>query len=160
MWSAVPKADYFQDPDAPAANSLTPVVNVAIRDDAGRLLLIRRSDDGYWALPGGFMDCGERIADAAAREVREETGLMVKVTGIVGLYTDPAHVTAFDDGEVHQQCTVCFHATVVGGTPRPTAEAASVDYYAEEQLTALKIHPVMRLRIEHCFTENQPPYIG
>ncbi|WP_322755508.1 NUDIX domain-containing protein [Frankia sp. Cas3] len=156
----MPKTDYFRDPAAPQANSLTPVVNVAIRDGQRRLLLIRRSDDGYWALPGGFMDPGERIAAAAVREVKEETGLDIQVTGIVGLYTDPEHVTAYDDGEVHQQCTVCFQAEIVGGETGETAEATTVAYIAEGDLAGLRIHPVMRLRIGHALTENQSPFIG
>ncbi|KJE20274.1 ADP-ribose pyrophosphatase [Frankia torreyi] len=148
------KIDYFNDPNAPAPNSLTPVVNVAIWDAAGRLLLIRRSDDGYWSLPGGFMDFGERIAEAAVREVKEEVGLAVRVTGIVGIYTDPAHVTAFDNGEVHQQCTVCFEATVEGGAASISAEASAVRFCTLPETAELRIHPVMLTRIRHCFSSD------
>ena len=50
------RIDYLDDPDAPAANSLVPSVNVAVVDERSRLLLIRRSDNDNWALPGGAMD--------------------------------------------------------------------------------------------------------
>ena len=53
----MPKRDYS---DAPTANDLTPVVNITVFDAAGALLLIRRSDNGFWALPGGYMEVGER----------------------------------------------------------------------------------------------------
>ena len=56
------------------------------------------------------MDLGESVADAAVREVEEETGVRVEVTGLVGIYTDPGHVMAYDDGEVRQEFSVCFHA--------------------------------------------------
>lgn len=58
----------------------------------------------------------ESPAGTAAREVREETGLDVEVTGIVGIYTDPRHVIAYDDGEVRQQFAIYFEAHTVGGS--------------------------------------------
>lgn len=64
------------------------------------------------------MELGESIADAAVREVEEETGLTVELIGLVGIYTDPGHVMAYYDGEVRQEFSVCFHARVVGGKPR------------------------------------------
>jgi ADP-ribose pyrophosphatase YjhB (NUDIX family) len=96
----VARVDYYNDPNAPKANSLVPSVTAAVRDEQGRLLLIHKIDNGYWALPGGGMDLGESIADAAVRETLEETGIEIEVTGLVGIYTDPGHVMAFDDGEV------------------------------------------------------------
>lgn len=88
------RVDYYHDPDAPKANSLVPSVTVAVRDQHGRLLLIHKVDNDFWALPCGAMDLGESIADAAVREVADETGLTVEVTGLVGIYTDPGHVMA------------------------------------------------------------------
>lgn len=100
------RIDYYDDPTAPAANSVVPSVPAAVRDGAGRLLLIHKIDNGYWALPGGAMDLGESIRDAAVREVLAETGVSVEVTGLVGIYTDPGHVMAYDDGEVRQEFSV------------------------------------------------------
>ena len=71
------------DPDAPAANSIVPSVNVAVTNDAGEILLIRRSDNDNWALPGGAVDIGESLAQAAVRETREESGIECEVTGLV-----------------------------------------------------------------------------
>ena len=56
------RIDYHHDPDAPAANSIVPSVNVAVTNDAGEVLLIRRSDNDNWALPGGGVDLGESLA--------------------------------------------------------------------------------------------------
>lgn len=104
------RIDYFRDPNAPQANSVVPSVTAVVRDDAGRLLLIHKTDNDLWALPGGGHDIGERIGDTAVREVAEETGIDVEVDSIVGLYTDPEHVLAYDDGEVRQQFSICFRA--------------------------------------------------
>jgi 8-oxo-dGTP pyrophosphatase MutT (NUDIX family) len=74
-------------------------VVAAVRDPAGRLLLTRCVDDnGLWVLPGGKLELGETIAGAAVREVFEETGVQVEVTGFAGIYTDPGHIIAYDDG--------------------------------------------------------------
>src|SRR3954454_7056507 len=68
------RIDYLDDPDAPPANSLVLSVNVGVLNERGELLLIRRSDNENWAMPGGAMDLGETIAVAGVRETREETG--------------------------------------------------------------------------------------
>lgn len=104
------RIDYFRDPNAPQANSVVPSVTAVVRDDGGRLLLIHKTDNDLWALPGGGHDIGERIGDTVVREVAEETGIDVEVDSIVGLYTDPEHVLAYDDGEVRQQFSICFRA--------------------------------------------------
>lgn len=94
------RTDYYNDPDAPTPNSVVPSASAIVADDQGRILLVKRRDNTLWALPGGGHDIGETIEQTAIREVKEETGLEVAVTGLVGIYTDPAHVVAFTDGEV------------------------------------------------------------
>ncbi len=120
------RIDHFRDPNAPAANSVVPSVTAVVRDDAGRLLLIHKTDNNLWALPGGGHDIGERISDTVVREVAEETGVQVEVDSIVGLYTDPEHVLAYDDGEVRQQFSICFRARPVGGSLRTSSESKEV----------------------------------
>jgi ADP-ribose pyrophosphatase YjhB (NUDIX family) len=89
-----------------------------VTDDQGRILLQRRSDNARWALPGGTMDIGESLRDCVVREVREETGLDVEPDYIVGVYSDPGHVFAYDEGEVRQQFSVCFACRTVSGELR------------------------------------------
>lgn len=95
----MPRRDYEDDPSAPKANSLVPAASVVVVDDGGRVLLQRRTDNGMWALPGGRMDVGESIGDCGIRETYEETGIHIEITGIVGTYTNPGHILAYDDGE-------------------------------------------------------------
>lgn len=108
------RTEYYDDPDAPVPNSLVVAASAAVLDEAGRLLLQRRVDNGLWAMPGGAMETTESLPEAAVREVREETGYQVEVTGLVGTYTDARHVIAYSDGEVRRQFNVCFRARVVG----------------------------------------------
>ncbi|MFF3841273.1 NUDIX hydrolase [Streptomyces sp. NPDC001930] len=155
------RIDYFRDPAAPMANSVVPSVTVVVRDDEGRLLLIHKTDNDLWALPGGGHDIGERIGDTAVREVREETGIEVEVDNIVGLYTDPDHVLAYDDGEVRQQFSICFRAHLVGGSLRTSSESKEVRWVNPADLDDLDVHPSMRLRIRHGLDESRrEPYLG
>lgn len=68
----------------------TPTVDVVIFDPLrGVVLIERRNFPSGWALPGGFVDSGERVETAAVREAREETGLDVVLTSVLGVYSDP-----------------------------------------------------------------------
>ncbi|MFF0145972.1 NUDIX domain-containing protein [Amycolatopsis sulphurea] len=156
------RIDYFDDPEAPAANSVVPSVTAVVRDDKGRVLLIHKIDNDLWALPGGGHDVGERITDTVVREVREETGLNVEVVRLVGTYTDPRHVMAYDDGEVRQQFSLCFEGRWVYGEPREDGtETKAVRWVSPDELDVLNIHPSMRLRIDHALDETRTgPYLG
>ncbi len=67
-----------------------------------KVLLTKRTDNGRWCLPGGGMDPGESVEEACVREAYEETGLHVKVTRLVGVYTTPNLVIEYADGNVIQ----------------------------------------------------------
>ena len=70
-------------------------------------LMIRRSDNDNWAVPGGAIDLGESMVQAAVRETREETGIECEITGLVGIYTDPKHVILYtSNGEVRQEFSI------------------------------------------------------
>ncbi|WP_298325016.1 NUDIX domain-containing protein [Haloactinopolyspora sp.] len=154
------RTDYYHDPDAPFPNSIVVAASVAVLDRSGRLLLVQRTDSGRWALPGGAMEPGETLAACARREVREETGLTVDVTGLVGIYSDPSHVIAYEDGEVRQQFNVCFAGKLVGGELRRSSESTSVTFVDTAGLERLSIHPTQRLRIDHFLEHREVPYLG
>jgi ADP-ribose pyrophosphatase YjhB (NUDIX family) len=101
------RIDYYDDPAAPEANSLVPSVNVVVVNDAGETLMIRRTDNGNWALPGGAVDLGESVAQAAVRETLEESGIECVIIGIVGIYSDPRHVILYtSNGEARNESPV------------------------------------------------------
>ncbi|MEV6526660.1 NUDIX domain-containing protein [Longispora sp. NPDC051575] len=154
------RIEHLNDPDAPQANSIVVAVTAFVLDDQGRVLLIRRSDNDLWALPGGAQDFGEYIAQTVVRETREEAGIDVEVTGVVGIYTNPNHVVEYSDGEVRQQFSICFTANPVGGELATSDESTEVRWVAQSELDGLQINPSMRLRIDHGFERRQRPYIG
>ena len=154
------RVDYYHDPGAPAANSIVPSVTVAVRDGAGRILLIHKIDNDSWALPGGAVDLGESVVAAAVREVAEETGVLIEVTVLVGIYSDPGHVMAYDDGEVRQQFSVCFAARLISGEARPDgAETKAVRWLDPSEVRTMDIHPAMRRRIDDAIAGNPEPRI-
>lgn len=155
------RIDYLDDPEAPAANSLVPSVNVAVRNDHGELLLIRRTDNDNWAMPGGAMDPGETMAQAAVRETQEETGIDCDITDLVGIYTNPDHVILYtSNGEVRQECSFLFAARVLGGRPTPSSESSEVRWVAPHDIDHYPMHPSMRQRVAHALENREKPYIG
>ena len=98
------------------------MVDVVIPSEEG-VVLIRSARDpceGQWALPGGFVEVGETVEAAAAREAAEETGLAVEIARLVGVYSDPGR-----DPRGHN-VSVAFLARVVGGDLVAATDAAEV----------------------------------
>lgn len=154
------RIDYLDDPNAPTANSVVPSVVAIVQDDDGRVLLIHKTDNDLWALPGGGHEIGESISDTVIREVKEETGYDVEVQTITGTYTNPNHVMAYDDGEVRQQFSIAFRARLTGGAARISSESSEVEWVNPSDLDALEIHPSMRLRIQHALDDRDVPFLG
>ncbi|MCF3120337.1 NUDIX domain-containing protein [Streptomyces arenae] len=154
------RTEYFDDPGAPRPNSLVVAASAVVADEHGRVLLQRRRDNGLWALPGGGMDMDDSLPGTAVREVREETGLDVEITGLVDTYTDPRHVIAYADGEVRRQFNVCFTARVIGGDLAISDESTELRFVAPDELTSLPMHHTQRLRLRHFLERRSAPYLG
>jgi ADP-ribose pyrophosphatase YjhB (NUDIX family) len=154
------RTDHYNDPDAPPANSVVPSTTAVVTDEQDRIVLIRRRDNDLWALPGGGMELGESIIDTAVREVKEETGLDVEVTGLIGVYTNPNHVMAYTDGEVRQQFSLCFTTRLLGGDLLADSESTDIAWTRTRDIPSLNMHPSMRLRIQHYLEHRNTPYLG
>lgn len=150
------RVDYYHDPEAPVANSLVVGGSAVVVDTEGRILLQRRSDSGNWALPGGAMDIGETFAESVVREVKEETGFDVRIERIVGIYSDPGHVFAYDDGEVRQEFNICLAATIVGGELAVSSESTDVRLFALNEVADLMMHESIRKRIRDYLDSGEP----
>ena len=94
---------------------LIPSAAACIRDEEGRLLLLRRSDEeDLWGFPGGAMELGEGITQTVVREVREETGLEVKPVALIGVYSSPEYRFAYPNGDQVQVVVTFFECRVMG----------------------------------------------
>lgn len=152
------RRDYEDDPSAPAANSLVPAASVVVVDDDGRVLLQRRTDNDKWALPGGKMEIGETLPGCAIRETREETGLDIEIVGLVGTYTNPGHVFAYDDGEVRQEFSICFLARPTGGELAVSDESTDVRWFTPEETDGLPMVASIRKRLTDWRTGASPVF--
>lgn len=102
-------------------------VDIIIEKDGGIVLVKRKNNPfkGSWAIPGGFVEYGETVEDAARREAKEETGLLVELKGLVGVYSDPER-----DPRGHV-VSICYSAREKGGSLHPDTDAADVKVFKE-----------------------------
>lgn len=107
--------------------------------DGDRLLLTKRSDNGEWCLPGGGIDPGERPAEAAEREVFEETGLTVRATDLLGVYSNPDVVVVYPNGNRVQILGVLFRAEIVEGVAGLSDEVTEVGWFTAEEADGLTV---------------------
>jgi ADP-ribose pyrophosphatase YjhB (NUDIX family) len=116
-------------------------------DRREKILLTRRSDNGRWCLPGGRMESGESASEACEREVLEETGLRVRVTRLIGIYTSPDFVIEYADGNRFQIVAMSFEATIIGGALTLTEETTEFGYFTPEQIKSMDLveHHVQRI---------------
>ena len=152
------RRDYLNDPNAPKANSIAVAVSAFIQDNEGRILMIRRTDNNLYSIPGGEVEPGETLTQAAVREVKEETGIDVGITGLIGIYSNPDHVIAYDDGEVRQEFSICFRAENMGGRSRISDESSEVHWVQLNNLSHLEIHPSILLRINDALSSSAGPH--
>ena len=116
-------------------------VDVIIICDDDLVVLIKRKKKPYknfWALPGGFVEYGETVEKAAIREAKEETGLLINLRRIVGVYSDPKR-----DPRGHV-VSVCFLAEKVGGNLKAATDASDVECFKKEEVLGLN------LAFDHC----------
>ncbi|MGB3444503.1 MAG: NUDIX domain-containing protein [Actinophytocola sp.] len=141
------RKDYYDDPGAPAPNSIVAAASAIVTNEKGEILLHRRTDNDLWALPGGGMEFGESIADTVVREVHEETGLHVTPKYVIAVYSDPKHVFAYTDGEVRQEFSVCVACEIIGGDLKISSESQELSFVDPSDVGNLRMHPRIHARI-------------
>lgn len=101
-------------------------VAAVVTDDQGRVLVIKRRDNGAWQLPGGVLELHETIEDGVRREVEEETGVKVEPVRLTGVYKNMTL------GVV----ALVFLARPISGTPSPTEESVAVDWWTTDRVAS------------------------
>jgi ADP-ribose pyrophosphatase YjhB (NUDIX family) len=121
------------------ARLVVPCALACVRDEAGRVLAVRRTDVGSWWLPGGYSELGESVTATVVRETREETGLEVEPIGVIGVYTDPEmYGLTYPNGDQMQPVAVLYECGVVGGSlAAEPGEAHEVAFIEPRRLARL-----------------------
>ena len=138
---------------------LSCTAGVVARDEFGRVLLIQRSDDLTWGLPGGHVEAGETWSEAATRECLEETGWRVRIIGIFGVYSNPkTQLHVYPNGGRAHFMSVVFQAEVVEKIAEPSDESALVAFVAVDDLRD-PIFPADKPVFEALASRGTGPFI-
>jgi len=118
------------------------------QEDSREILLMRRSDNRHWGLPGGYVEPGESVVVATEREVREETGYEISVGRLVGVYSDPStQVIEYEDRRRVQAINLCFVAVAgASGTPTTPDETLEIGFFDAEALPQPFV-PIHEIRV-------------
>ena len=119
-----------------------PTVGVLAYDDRGRLLLIQDIPTGLWGAPGGIIDPLEQPADAAVRETWEEAGVLVELTGLLGVFAGEPFAGTYENGDRVACVATVFAARVIRGTPRPDGvETSDARFFSPGEIDRLPCQP-------------------
>jgi ADP-ribose pyrophosphatase YjhB (NUDIX family) len=133
---------------------LMPSVMMIVRDDRGRILLIRNADFDSWTPPGGSIEPYESPKDAAVREMREETGLVVEPVRIIGVYGGPQYRVVYPNGDIVSYVATVFECKVVSGEMAPDhEESLDVRYFSEAELDSMQTLPMARMVLRDAFNQ-------
>ncbi len=111
-------------------------VDAVITDENSKIILIKRKNSpfrGSWALPGGFVEYGETVEEAVLREVKEETGIVIEILGLLGVYSDPGR-----DPRGHT-ITVCFLALKKDGNLKADTDAQDVSSFTLKEILKMDL---------------------
>jgi ADP-ribose pyrophosphatase YjhB (NUDIX family) len=135
-----------------------PAAAVIVRDDAGRVLLVRRADDGTWGIPGGWAGPGESVRDSALREAREETGWEIELTGLLGVYSEPEQMRlTYPNGDLAEFVTVIFEGRAVRHEGDFDDETLEVRFFAPGELP--DIRPTDQWPVRDAVSDAPRPFV-
>ena len=107
-----------------------------VKDSLGRFLLQKRSDNGWWGVPGGKLEPGETFKQCVVRETFEETGIFVEPTELVKIYDDPKDLTCviYPNGDFVQYISALFYCKKISGYLRLSKESTDIGYFSVDDL--------------------------
>ncbi|MEM7533386.1 MAG: NUDIX domain-containing protein [Chloroflexota bacterium] len=124
-----------------------------------KILLTRRDDNNQWCLPGGGMDPGESAEEACVRELWEETGVHVRVTRLIGIYTSPHRIAMYQDGNRVQMVSLFFEAVIESGELGLSDEVTEFGYFSQDEIAELDLMENHLERIPDAFANQAGAFI-
>jgi ADP-ribose pyrophosphatase YjhB (NUDIX family) len=158
--SAAVERFYFGEPDTPRPNvPLSPGVSAVLFDAERRILSMKRTRGDCWRLPGGRIDIGESAQACCMREMREETGLKTRITGLVVSNTDPRSVVSYPDGNVHQSFVLCFEVERIAGELCVGEESEGFRWCDRSEIDTIKLIPDSRMNAIDAWAAGESAFI-
>lgn len=131
---------------------MLPSVSGFVFDSAGRALMARHGDVGFWASPGGGVDPDERPEDALVRELQEELTINVAVRGLIGVYGGPEFRTVYPNGHQCAYVIAVYGCVIESGTPTPDGdEITDARWATEAEIAGLTTTTWMPLVVPEAF---------
>jgi 8-oxo-dGTP pyrophosphatase MutT (NUDIX family) len=134
-----------------------PSAAVAIHDENGRVLMGLHADRKIWVIPGGLVEPGETPSDGAVRETYEETGLIVELTGVLGVFGGKELVIDYVNGDRAAYVGTIFRGRVIGGDLRADGEEIlEVRYISREEIQTLPHSRWMDITMDTLYARDGP----
>ena len=124
-----------------------------------KVLLTKRGDNGRWCLPGGQLDSGECVEETCIREVLEETGLIVEVEQLIGVYSNPNMILSYDDQNQYQLIAFHFAVNVIGGELGLSNETTDFGYFSLDEISNIDLMEHHQQRIMDAFAGNKQTFV-
>ena len=121
---------------------------VIFDENRKKVLLTQRTDNGRWCVPGGALESGESAAEACEREVWEETGLKVRATRLIGVYSNPDQLVIYSDGNKAFFVVLSFEAEIIEGELGLSNETTAFGYYSLKEMEGMPMHGQHKQRVE------------
>src|SRR5688572_33428129 len=138
---------------------LLPSAAVAIHDDAGRVLMGLHADKQIWVVPGGLIEPAETPADGAVRETFEETGLLIEITGVLGVYGGKELLIDYPNGDQSSYVATVFRGRIIGGEARPDGEEIlDLRYFSREEIRGVPHSRWMDLAMDALYAREGPAH--
>ncbi|WP_414047950.1 NUDIX hydrolase [Macrococcus equi] len=106
-----------------------------------KILLEQRADNGLWGIPGGLIEIGEKVKDAAIREVTEETGLIPKDVDLFGIYSGEDYIVTYPNGVEVYSVTIVFYTKHFDGELTISKESKKLRFVSREEIINIEINP-------------------
>ncbi len=154
----MPISDYLRQLRAKVGHDLllVPSVTIITRDNLGRVLLVKHSDKQIWVAPGGSIEPNEAPADAAVREMWEETGLLVQPVKILGVYGGPPFEVVYQNGDRVSYVMTVFECLPVEGRMHPDGnETLEVRYFSEADLATIDLAAWARIVLPDIYRAKE-----